>query len=90
MTSAKLIHIYVKKIIATRQFYWRGKLKKTEKKTSNVERPYFNGQMGIERSMMTIVAKSPGNVNSESKQLSPAGVFSQQTWRCHQENAKYL
>lgn len=46
--------------------------------------------MGIERSMMTIVAKSPGNVNSESKQLSPAGVFSQQTWRCHQENAKYL
>lgn len=40
-----------------------------------MERPYFNGQMGIERSMMTIVAKSPGNVNSESKQLSPAGVF---------------
>ena len=89
MTSAKLIHIYVKKSSPHANFTG-GESKKKLKKTSNVERPYFNGQMGIERSMMTIVAKSPGNVNSESKQLSPAGVFSQQTWRCHQENAKYL
>ena len=62
MTSAKLIHIYVKKqIIAKRQFYWREKLKKTEKKHQTWRYLILRqGQMGIERSMMTIVAKSPG------------------------------
>ena len=60
-TDTYHIYIYIcKKNDRQTLILLEGKWKKLKKKTSNVERPYFNGQMGIERSMMTIVAKSPG------------------------------